>query len=642
MEVIRNWLLPGLLAAQQMAVWPGYALLRGDPVEARQLAVALAVTVAVTAALGVRRRFPVAAALITEAALIAGLLAPDQLWVLYLLGDAIALYSVAVRCSGRTTVLVASALTGSVALRSVAVFDTAADITGEALVTCAIHAAVIGLGRTRRRWLTARRAAAQEVARAEARRTTAAVTERHRLARELHDVSAHHLTSVVVAADAARRLGGRRPELAAEALRLAAEGGRETVAALHRLVAVMQAPAADQDSGLEQRVAELAAGFVRLGQHVHVEVGPEAVELTGPVAEAAFGIVREALTNALRYAPGTTVRVTVADRDGTLDVAVQDDGAAGRLEAPPQRLGSGRGTTGMRERAAALGGTLEAGPRTDGAGWSVRARLPLTTTVAARPGRAGPGLPDVALVFAVAALPVFVVLAERPALTVQSCLPAVAHALPLLWRRHAPWTVLALVLATAWTGPAALAMGVWPPAVALALVVGGGVAECVALHAVAVFAGPARVTFPSIAAVAAGCSLTTVVLAALVGELGTEGGDGAFAVFMVYLLGVVFMFPAAAVWGLGVFVRARREGAMGRDDSALAAAVRAAVVEAYEERQRIATELRGAVLGHAARVVARAEERDLDGVAEQARAGLAAMRHLLATLRKEVSPSASE
>ncbi|MFC8920242.1 sensor histidine kinase [Streptomyces sp. NPDC057116] len=650
MELIRNWLLPVLVAAQQLAVWPGRPLLSGDPVEARRLAVVLAVTVAVTAALGVRRRFPVAAALATEAALVAGLLAPDEIWVLYVLADAIALYSVAVRCPGRTAVLVAVALTGSVALRSVAVFDLRADIVGETLVTGAIHAAVVGLGHSRRRWLAARRAAAEEVARAEALRSTAAVTERHRLARELHDVSAHHLTSVVVAADAARRLADRRPELAADALRLAADSGRETVAALHRLVAAMQAPAADEGSGLEQRVAELAAGFVRLGQRVSLDIAPAAAPLTGPVAEAAFGIVREALTNALRYAPGAAVHVTVADRQGTLDVTVRDDGTedtggAGGTLVAARRLGSGRGTAGMRERAAALGGTLEAGPRADRPGWCVRARLPRTAAAARRQGAARPvppGLPDVALVLAVAAVPVLAVLAERPALIAHACLPALAHALPLLWRRRAPWAVLVVGLVAGLVAPAALATGVLPAGVAWALVAGGGVTECVALHAVASFAGPARVTFPAIAVVAGGWSITAAVMALLDGTAAVEGDDGAFAVFLAYVLGALLLLPAAAVWGLGVFVRARREEALGRDDGALAAAVRAAVIEAYRERQRIAAELRGPVLGHAGRLVARAEKGDLDGVAEQARAGLAAMRDLLAALREEVSPSPSE
>ncbi|GAA4064509.1 sensor histidine kinase [Streptomyces shaanxiensis] len=638
---IRNWLLPALLAVVQLSVWPGRTLLRGEAVAAPQLAVGLAVTASAVAVLGVRRRFPVAATLTVEAITVTEFVVPDEALLAAMVAGVVALYSVAVLRPAGTAVLVASVLTGSAVLRSLPRYDSAVDIGGEALVSLAICAATVGAGHGRRQWLAGRRAAERELARAEAVRGTAASTERHRLARELHDVSAHHLTSVVVTADAARRLGDRRPELTADALRLAAEAGRETVAALHRLVTVMRSSAADEESPLEERVAELAAGFGRLGQRVSLDMAPGPAGLTGAVAEAAFGIVREALTNALRYAPGAAVRVVVRDGDGALDLLVEDDGAAQAAARAPearQGLGSGRGTAGMRDRAAGLGGTLEAGPRRDVPGWSVRARLPHPSSAVRRQ----PALPraswaDTATVLAVAALPVVAVLIERPAATAAACLPAVLHALPLLWRRRAPWTVLLLVSVSAWIPPVALAYGLLPSDVAWSLAVAGAGAECVALHAVAAFAGPAGHTWPAILATAGGLALTAVALDVFGGgPLEAEAGGGGlpFLVFFALFLTVFLALPMAGVWGSGVFVRRRRERVTRREDSALTAAVWSAVVEAYEERQRIAAELRQAVLRHANDVVVHAERGDLDGAAEQARAGLAAMRELLAVLRR--------
>ena len=98
MERIRNWLLPVLLAIQQLAVWPGRPLLDGDAVGAARLAGGLAAAVVVTAALGVRRSLPVAAALTLEVVLAAGLILPENATLLHSLSVMVALYSVAVRC----------------------------------------------------------------------------------------------------------------------------------------------------------------------------------------------------------------------------------------------------------------------------------------------------------------------------------------------------------------------------------------------------------------------------------------------------------------------------------------------------------------------------------------------------------------
>ncbi|MFF9034443.1 sensor histidine kinase [Streptomyces sp. NPDC014892] len=660
MALLRNWLLPALLAVAQLSLWPGLALSRGQTVETTALVVGPAVTVVACVVLGVRRRHPVVAALVIDTLLTAGFVVPDRALLAAAVAGVVALYSVAVRRPARTAVLVASVLVASGVVRALLLYDSAVDVGGEALASLAVYAGTVGVGRSRRRWLAGRRAAERELARAEAVRVTAATTERHRLARELHDVSAHHLTSVVVTANAARHVGDRDPRLTADALRLAAEAGRETVAALHRLVAVMMTSAADEESPLAERVGELAAGCVRLGQRVDVDIAPGAAGLTGPVADAAFGIAREALTNTLRYAPGATVRVVIRDSDGTLDVLVEDDatpppatgsttaGAAGAT--PPatsdatrgtQGLGGGRGTAGMRDRARGVGGTLVSGARGDAPGWAVRARLPWPQTGGGvNSVRSRWSWADAATVLALITLPVVAVLIERPGATLAACPPAVLHALALLWRRRAPWTVLLVVLATAWIPALCLAFGLLPANVAWALTLAGAGADCVALYAVAAFAGPADRTWPAIGLVAAGLASTTVALGLLDGAdaARAEGIGPWFHVFFAVLLTLPLAVVTAGVWGVGVFVRRRREYVTQREDSHVSAVVWSAVVEAHAERQRIAAELRQAVLRHAHEVVAHAERDDLDGAADQARAGLAAMRELLAVLKGPTEP----
>ncbi|MFH0252208.1 sensor histidine kinase, partial [Streptomyces chitinivorans] len=207
-----------------------------------------------------------------------------------------------------------------------------------------------GTGLSRRRRLAARHAAAARLARAEAERDRASDEERHRLARELHDVGAHHLTSAVVTAEAARRLGGSRPELTAEALETAARDGRETLSALRELVAVMRTEAEGEPHTWNGRIAELAAGVGGLGGPVETDLR---ADLPGGLGETVFAIVREALTNTLRHAPGAAVRVVVGHHGGLLEVTVDNaappDGGAPHASGAVRGLGSGRGADVERE-----------------------------------------------------------------------------------------------------------------------------------------------------------------------------------------------------------------------------------------------------------------------------------------------------
>lgn len=201
--------------------------------------------------------------------------------------------------------------------------------------------------------------------------------ERLELARELHDVVAHHITGIVVQAQAAQLVSGRQPERARQSLAGIESAGSDALAAMRRLVGILRdsADAAPASAGPEQ-LAELVARFERQGVTVRLAVPDDDPGWPPEVTATVYRVVREALTNVARHAPGAgTVTVTVADRAGTVTVEVVDDGPAAPSRHPRRH---GYGLVGMRERVEALGGTLAAGPR-PGGGWSVSAVLPAST-----------------------------------------------------------------------------------------------------------------------------------------------------------------------------------------------------------------------------------------------------------------------
>ncbi|MFC0533222.1 sensor histidine kinase [Phytohabitans kaempferiae] len=638
MVVLRSWLLPALLAAGQAALWPGIPLLLGRPLDRVEVAGALAATVLATVALGWRRRSPVAALAVIIPALTLGLIAtPRDALLVLIFTDVIALYSVGVRRPARVTFAVTVTLIAWQAAVGILLYHDVREYFGNVVITVVVYLLAAGLGRSRRRWRAARREAADRLARAETDRRQASVQERQRLARELHDVSAHHLTSIVVTATAAQRLAGRRPELAAEALEFAARTGRETQSALHRLVAVMRGVELEGGSGLGARIEELAAGFAALGQPVTTRVS--AAPITGPVAEAAYGIAREALTNALRHAPGGAVEVTLGQRDGLLEVVVANSAASAPGAAGG--LGSGSGIDGMRERAESAGGTLEAGPQPDG-GWRVRALLPesITSTMDRSLRRTrGPRLADIAVALAAGVLPVALMLIPDPTMprvgasaAALATMLAAAHALPLLWRRRAPWPVLGAVLATTALWPLVAALELLPATATAALFAGIG-SDLVAVYAVAARGRPRHLTWLCVPLVGGVHAAVTVLTYALDGWLLEQPISPGLMVILIAPTAVPFLAVIVPVWTAGFMVRLRRDGVVSRERRAVAASTAGAVELAYAERLRIAAGLRAAVLRHAAQVTAAAEGGRLDEVLDSARAALAAMRDLLGDLR---------
>jgi signal transduction histidine kinase len=239
------------------------------------------------------------------------------------------------------------------------------------------------------------RAERDQVAREEARRR--ASEERLLIARELHDVLAHHISLINVQSGAVLYLLEERPEQARPALEAINQASEEALGALRSVLDVLRHGLAEDgahgQSGPWAPHAPTAGlrdldGLVRrtraAGLDVQLAVEGEARPVRAGVDLAAFRIVQEALTNVVRHAGGdvrATVRLVYAPAE--LVVQVDDDGkgmesASGRqpTDSDRQIRRSGRGIAGMRERVHALGGTFAAGPR-PGRGFGVRARFPL-------------------------------------------------------------------------------------------------------------------------------------------------------------------------------------------------------------------------------------------------------------------------
>jgi signal transduction histidine kinase len=211
-------------------------------------------------------------------------------------------------------------------------------------------------------WLRSTRAAEAERRRRVAEDTRAA--ERARIARELHDVVAHHVTAMVVQADAARYLTAA-PERLGQSLTAVADTGRQAIADLRHLLDVL-----NPDHGTTKGLLTLVEHTRRAGQPV--EFTEEGTPAESPAGVVACRVVQEALTNALKHARGSRTSVQVRHGDGEITVEVSTDGSGLRAGSPG---GSGRGLAGLRERVDALGGDFSAGRRTGG-GFSVRARIP--------------------------------------------------------------------------------------------------------------------------------------------------------------------------------------------------------------------------------------------------------------------------
>jgi signal transduction histidine kinase len=200
----------------------------------------------------------------------------------------------------------------------------------------------------------------------------AAAAERARIARELHDIVAHHLSVVVLQAAGARASG--KP--AGAALEKIENSARQALDETSRLLNVLRDP--DEGAGLAPQpgIGELdvlAASVRAGGLPVNLVIDSDLAALPAVVDVSVYRIVQEALTNVLKHAGLARAEVTIGYERDTVMIEVTDNGTGQHGSGSP---GGGHGLAGMRERAAAFGGELTAGPR-PGGGFTVRARLPL-------------------------------------------------------------------------------------------------------------------------------------------------------------------------------------------------------------------------------------------------------------------------
>ena len=204
----------------------------------------------------------------------------------------------------------------------------------------------------------------------------AAIEERQRIAREMHDVVAHGLTTIVVQADGARAAGAHDPGVSGPALATISATGREAIAEMRRMLGLLRGEAGETEP--QPRLTDLPALVAdarSAGTPVRTDLPDPLPAVSDGVALTAYRVVQEALSNIRKHAgPDSTadVRLLVDRVEGGLVVEVADDG---RGAAAPDD-GRGLGLTGMRERVTAHEGTVEAGPR-PGGGFAVCARIPL-------------------------------------------------------------------------------------------------------------------------------------------------------------------------------------------------------------------------------------------------------------------------
>jgi signal transduction histidine kinase len=344
--------------------WPGGFVGTGSVEGSR--AVLVPTSLAMTVPLAFRRRRPVAVALIVFAAAAAQeLLTTPPQGLSAVLALLVASYSVAAHSDKRGAVV---ALLAALALTTVF-----GDNAGDAAFAALLLAGAWAIGRivSRQNMLLAALASEQE-----ARERAAAAEERARLARELHDVVAHSVSTMVVQAEAGEALLDRDPERARDSLVSIMDSGRLALAELRRVLGLLRSADGEGALGPQPGLRHLQALVEQIravGLPVELVVEGDPRPLAAGVDLSAYRIVQEALTNTLKHGLPAHARVTVRYRHDSVELEVVDDGSA-----PTNGSSGGHGIAGMRERARLFGGTLETGRRAEG-GFAVRARLPTGT-----------------------------------------------------------------------------------------------------------------------------------------------------------------------------------------------------------------------------------------------------------------------
>lgn len=352
-------------------------------------ALGVALVLVITAPLIVRRRFPVSAALVIAGGLLAFTV------VDYAFPTAAAVLLIAVYTTANYASLSASLLVTAVQLAVSTAYTVASanrhpeqsmDLPASIMISALLILGAWGIGRavrSRRLYTAELEDRARRLERANDVEVRAAIAEeRSRIARELHDVVAHHVSVMTVQAAGARRSLHRDVERTAVALQAIEDVGRAALAEMRRVVGVLRTPDGD-DRGAEPAtlapqpglgdLALLAEQMRDAGLPVRIQVEGEAGPVPVGVDLAAFRVIQEALTNTIKHAGPSTATVHVQYLPAEVHVEICDDGHG--LAAALEGRRPGHGLLGMRERVALYGGTLAAGPRRGG-GYEVRAKIP--------------------------------------------------------------------------------------------------------------------------------------------------------------------------------------------------------------------------------------------------------------------------
>ncbi|TDD40573.1 sensor histidine kinase [Actinomadura sp. KC06] len=332
-------------------------------------------------ALLMRRTAPLTALAVATPFNVADVLMGPGIATAMIYGDA--LYAASLYGRRRTaewllgTTVVASLMVAAgtgIGLRDVAVGVVGGSVAGVVWVAPVLTAMAVREHRFR---AEAERQRAEQVARlAELDRRAAVTAERARMARELHDVIANHLSAVALHSSAVLKVPGLDREGIERAMEVIRENSVQGLAEMRRMIGLLRDGDGEEDPAARPRLAELG----RLVRHTarsdlsaRLEVAGEPPELPAAVELAAYRIVQEALTNALKHAgPGSAdVRVEYTRRSVVIDVLSPLGADAARLP------GTGSGLVGMRERAVMLAGEFDAGPDTAAGRWRVHAELPV-------------------------------------------------------------------------------------------------------------------------------------------------------------------------------------------------------------------------------------------------------------------------
>ena len=376
------WLFDGALALVAAGLSTALFVFENGPVGSGvprgTLALGYALALLHTLPLAARRRFPgaVLALCVATGLAVAALGLPPVVLGLAIL---VAVYSVAAY-GGRWLALagLAAAELGSAAIQLTPGRFQAPTVISNGLVIGA--AWLLGHFVGVRRAYTARLEQTAELERARAELARQAVAdERLRLARELHDVVAHSISVIAVQSGVGAHIANTQPQEAAKALAAIEATSRAALTELRRLLGVLRQEGEPQGSlapvpglaDLDTLLAELA----KAGLAVRLRIEGTASPLPAGVDLSAYRIVQEALTNVVKHAGPASAQVTVGYHDQDVTVEVTDDGRGSTPPTGDGRARVGHGLIGMRERVAAFGGDLEAGPR-PGGGFRVAARLP--------------------------------------------------------------------------------------------------------------------------------------------------------------------------------------------------------------------------------------------------------------------------